>query len=46
MLSYYNQQTESVFIDTVSKMKEIKDTSESTTKLQDYITQLLTPVVE
>lgn len=35
-----------VFIDTVSKMKEIKDTSESTTQLQDYITQLLTPVVE
>lgn len=34
-----------VFIDTVSKMKEIKDTSESTTQLQDYITQLLTPVV-
>lgn len=35
-----------VFIDTVSKMKEIKDTSESTTQLQDYITQLLTPVAE
>ena len=35
-----------VFIDTVSKMKEIKDTSESTTQLQDYITQLLTPVLE
>lgn len=35
-----------VFIDIVSKMKEIKDISESTTQLQNYITELLTPAVE
>lgn len=35
-----------VFKETVSKMQEIKKTSESTTLLQNYITQLLTPVEE
>ncbi|MEO6729314.1 MAG: hypothetical protein ABIM99_05300 [Candidatus Dojkabacteria bacterium] len=33
-----------VFIDMVAKMKEIQKTSETTTQIQDYITQLLTPV--
>lgn len=35
-----------VFKETVSKMKEIKKTSESTTQLQNFITQLLIPVEE
>lgn len=35
-----------IFKETVSKMQEIKKTSESTTQLQSFITQLLNPVEE